>query len=147
MNLKTYAIAALAVLAAGGSALAMEPGLPRSESFFQRIDVDSDGKLTLTEIRPGLVKRFQRVDANADGEVTTAEIDVWLTKAIERRKGRILARLDADKSGGVSQAELDAAVELLFNTADADKDGGVSFDEARAFRAAKRGQSKEAQPN
>lgn len=148
MTAKIYALSALAALALTATAAAMEPGFPRGEKLFQRVDADHDGKLSLAEIKPGLAKRFQRVDKDKDGAVTSAEIDAWLTREIEQRKARILARMDADKDGAVSRNELDRLVETLFNDADQDHDGGVTLAEARAFRAVKRGKAvQETQPN
>ncbi len=116
-------------------ARANEPGIPRSEHLFGRLDNNSDGRLAIDEIRPGAERRFMRLDS--DGRVTTAEIDAWLAKIEERRRQRILDHMDLDKDGAVTKAELDAYLEKLFATVDSDHDGGVTLAEAQAYHAAK----------
>jgi hypothetical protein len=49
----------------------------------------------------------------------------------------MLGRMDADKNGSVTAAELDSFVQVLFNEADTDHDGGVTLAEARAFKMSK----------
>jgi hypothetical protein len=82
-------------------------------------------------------KRFLGIDVNKDNAVSTAEIDASLQAALERRRNRILAHLDADKNGSISRAELDKYIEAMVAGADTDSDGGVSFSEARIFKIAK----------
>ena len=77
------------------------------------------------------------MDEDRNGAVSSAEIDTALTRALERRRDRILAKLDADRNGAVSRAELDRYVEAMVAAADGDHDGGVSLEEARNSRVAK----------
>ena len=125
------------VAAAGGLAMAAEPYLPKAQKSFERIDTNRDGKINLAEFTPVAEKRFLRLDVNKDNAVSTAEIDASLQAALERRRNRILANLDADRNGSVSRAELDKYVEAMVSGADTDGDGGVSFSEARIFKIAK----------
>jgi len=120
-----------------GAALAQEPTLPRSPKVFAKLDSDSDGKITLAEIKPKAEKRFQRLDRDRNGEVSAAEIDAALQRVMERRRNRILKAMDTDGNGAISTAELDAFVGLLMKSADTDGDGAVTLDEARNFRVAK----------
>lgn len=113
-------------------AFAQEATLPRTERSFARLDADSDGKVTMNELKPKAVKRFLRLDDDQNGTVTTAEIDTWLKKGIERRKERMLGRLDQNKDGSVTSDEVDAYIDALFNGADGDKDGGLTLAEIRA---------------
>jgi hypothetical protein len=119
------------------AAQANEPGIPRSERLFGRLDTNADGRLAIEEVRPKAERRFMRLDTDGDGKVTTAEIDAWLTKIEERRRQRILDHMDLDKDGAVTKAELDTYLEKLFATADGDHDGGVTLAEAQAYHAAK----------
>ena len=133
VNAACVAVAAVLILmTAGHHAFANEPFLPRSERSFARLDADSDGKVTMNELKPKAVKRFLRLDDDQNGTVTTAEIDTWLKKGIERRKERMLGRLDQNKDGSVTGDEVDAYIDALFNGADGDKDGGLTLAEIRA---------------
>lgn len=137
MNAKTIVLAGLALAALTAAGIANEPNLPRGQKMFARYDADSNGKISLDEIKPKLAKRFLTIDDNADGNVTSAEIDSWLKAKIEKRKARMLGRLDIDKNGVVSRVELDRFVEAMFNDADSNDDGGVSLEEVRSFKMAK----------
>lgn len=117
--------------------MANEPGMPRGERLFNRLDTDKDGKISVQEILPKTEQRFLKIDANGDGTVSSAEIDQWLNQGIQRRKAKIMARMDADRNGDISKTELDGFIEALFKEADSDQDGGVSLIEARAFRMSK----------
>ena len=133
-----YAVLLITGVAAAGSlAMAAEPYLPKAQKSFDRIDLNKDGKINLAEFTPVAEKRFLGIDVNKDNAVSTAEIDASLQAALERRRNRILANLDADKNGSISRAELDKYVEAMVAGADTDSDGGVSFSEARIFKIAK----------
>src|SRR5262245_8172623 len=119
------------------AAYANEPGIPRSERLFGRLDANADGRLAIDEMRPKAECRFLRLDTDVDGKVTTAEIETWLKKMQDRRRDRILERMDFDKDGAVTKAELDTYLDQLFATADGDHDGGVTLAEAQAYHAAK----------
>ena len=125
------------LVAVGGLAFAAEPYLPKAQKTFDRLDLNKDGKLSLTEFTPVAEKRFMGIDVNKDEAVSAAEIEASLQAALERRRDRILANLDADRNGSISRAELDKYVEAMVTGADTDKDGGVSFSEARIFKIAK----------
>jgi Ca2+-binding EF-hand superfamily protein len=99
--------------------------------------LNRDGKISVAEFTPVAEKRFLGIDVNKDNAVSTAEIDASLQAALERRRNRILANLDADRNGSISRAELDGYIEAMVAGADADSDGGVSFSEARIFKIAK----------
>ncbi len=136
---KSYIAGGAIVVLAGlaGLATAAEPYLPRVQKAFDRIDANHDGKLTSAEFLPLAQKRFLRDDGNGDGAVSTAEIDQALKSAMERRRNRILATMDADKDGTISKTELDKFAEALVKGADTDADGGVTLAEVRGFRLAK----------
>ena len=139
MSKKTFYAVLLTtgLVAAGGLAMAAEPYLPKAQKSFDRIDLNKDGKINLAEFTPVAEKRFLGIDVNKDNAVSAAEIDASLQAALERRRNRILANLDADKNGSVSRAELDKYVEAMVAGADTDSDGGISFSEARIFKIAK----------
>jgi hypothetical protein len=119
------------------TAHANEPGIPRSERLFGRLDANADGRLAIDEMRPKAERRFLRLDTDDNGKVTTVEIETWLKKMQDRRRDRILERMDFDKDGAVNKEEVDTYLDQLFATADGDHDGGVTLAEAQAYHAAK----------
>ena len=125
------------LVAVGGLAIASEPYLPRVQKIFDRLDINKDGKISLAEFMPVAEKRFLSIDVNKDDSVSAAEIDASLQAAMERRRNRILANMDADKNGSITRAELDTYVAAMVKGADTDNDGGITFDEARIFKLAK----------
>jgi Ca2+-binding EF-hand superfamily protein len=130
-------IAAAGLAAIGGAAMASEPYLPKAQKTFDRLDANKDGKISLAEFMPVAERGFLKIDENRDNAVSTAEIDASLQVALERRRKNILAKMDADKNGVITRAELDKYVEAMLAGADSDKDGAVSFEETRVFKIAK----------
>ena len=133
----------IAAIAFAGSALfatqalAFEPSFPRNPKIFAKLDVDSNGSITIEELKPRAEKRMLRLDTDKNNEVTTVEIDVYLQKRLEQQRNHMLVAMDADKNGAITVAELDKFIEAMFSDADANKDGGVNFQEARDYRIAK----------
>lgn len=142
--LKSVIGLALAAAVAGTftvAASAREPGIPKSERLFQRLDKNKDGSLAADELRSPSERRFMSLDKDKDGTVTAAEIDAWLLALAERRRQRILEQMDGDGDGAISRAEVAAFVDALFALADADGNGGVTMEEVRAYHATKRRQN------
>lgn len=138
MNKFTLAISLVTALCAVPSAaLAIEPYLPKSTKVFAKLDADSNGKITLSEIQSKAEKRFLKLDGDGNGAVSKEEIDKFLRKAVETRRDRILKSMDADSDNSISKAELDGFVTKMLADADVDGDGGVSIDEAKKYRVAK----------
>ena len=134
-------VAMVLPLAAGvlaSAAGAREPGIPRGEKTFARLDKDKNGKIELNELQPAASRRFMRLDHNSDDKVTRGEVEDWLRATMERRLERIMTRMDADKDSAISRSELDDYVSGQFSAADANADGGVTHDEAKAYHVAKR---------
>mgnify|MGYP001052760233 CR=1 FL=1 len=100
--LTAAAIALAATLSV--SALAQEPGAvpgPRGDGprgMMQRMDADSDGKITLEEFKAPQEGRFAMLDANGDGVIDQDEFSA-------RRMARFAAR-DADGNGVLEGEEL-----------------------------------------
>ena len=128
----------LAVTMAATAAMAREPGIPRGDKTFARVDRNDNGKIELRELQPAAVRRFMRIDHNGDDKVSRGEVEDWLRAKLERRLDRIMTRMDADKDDAITRAELDSYVAGQFNAADANTDGGVTQDEAKAYHIAKR---------
>jgi Ca2+-binding EF-hand superfamily protein len=127
----------LLVLVTGSSAgLAAEPFLPRQERSFNRVDANKDQKIDLNELKTIAARRFARFDTNGDKSVSSAEVDKLLQDAILRRRERMMAFMDRNADGIVTQSELDNLVEAMFNSADLDRNGGVTLVEAQGFKRA-----------
>jgi hypothetical protein len=134
---KILAIGAIAALTAT-TVQAREPGMPRGERTFERLDKNNSGALERDELGAKSERRFMRLDADKDDKVTRAEIESWLNRLTARRVGRIMDRMDANKDQAVSRAELQDYISGLFLAADTDKSGGVTLQEARDYHVAKR---------
>ena len=103
MNSHILALAVImpitAVIAAN-TAFSREPGIPRGQKTFERLDKNKNGKLELNELQPAAVRRFMKLDVNADRMVSRGEVEDWLRAMMERRLERIMTRMDADDDKG-----------------------------------------------
>ena len=100
-------LAALALAAAGGAALAQQPP-QASHARVLRADADGDHRLSQAEFMGRRLERLTAADADRDGSVTAEE---RRAAAQARRAGRAdvrFDRLDADDDGMISRAEFDA---------------------------------------
>lgn len=120
------------LLALSTPALA-KPGHFLPESY----DLDSDGKITKSEIRTARTTEFTAIDSNSDGYASLAELQTWLTA----KQTSDFNSLDSDSSGALSQSEfvadstdqrLAAATEV-FKLADSNGDSTLSADEFKAL--------------
>ncbi len=59
--------------AAGNSVLPTDRQAGRQSSYFQLLDVDKDGSVTLTEFLAGTDRNFTRCDLDKNGRIDTAE--------------------------------------------------------------------------
>jgi Ca2+-binding EF-hand superfamily protein len=112
-----------------------------AQSLLQTLDRDKDGKLTKDELVVGVNQFFKSQDKDKAGKLSQKEISDRLTAIIptppggywgSRKPGYelgelfapgVVRRADADKDGKVTQAELVAAAEALFQEYDRDKKG------------------------
>jgi Ca2+-binding EF-hand superfamily protein len=117
-----------------GEAAAVEPYLPRSQSIFKRIDANSDGKIMQPELKTLVMRRFKRLDDNGDSNVSGDELQKMMLKAVERRRARILALMDTDANGTITESELDKVLDSMFNAADSDRDGALTIAETQSFK-------------
>lgn len=138
---------------------------------FAKMDVNSDGQLSDADREAKRRARFDQTDANGDGQLSYAEVAAAheARKAMrgerrgeagERRAGRgedrmrggkrggkkggkMMAGMDTDNSGTVSQAEFTTAALARFDRADANKDGTLTSEERQAQRGDRRGGKRE----
>jgi hypothetical protein len=57
----------------GNSVLPTDRQVQRQSAYFQRLDADKDGSVTLTEFMAQGERNFARCDVNKDGRTDTAE--------------------------------------------------------------------------
>ncbi|MFN3302358.1 MAG: hypothetical protein ACK44A_01420 [Roseateles sp.] len=116
-----------------------------STTFMAEQDLNGDGKVTQAEFTLGRQVEFVRIDFNADGQLSEAEYvgefegrlmqRVGKTADPDKRKEELQRQmrqakvrfgvLDADKSGGISLEEFQAAGQRMFKLHDRNADGSV----------------------
>lgn len=121
---KTLSLSVLSALV-GVSVAAAQPG---HEGHFAKLDTDGDGVVSTAELEAGALARFTKADANGDGKVTRDELSAAraahhkerFDKRDQNGNGQLersevarmpdawFARLDTDKNGALSPAELAA---------------------------------------
>ena len=67
--------------AAGNSVLPTDRQVQRQSSYFQLLDADKDGVVTLSEFMAQALRNFERCDLNKDGRIDAAEC----RQALQRR--------------------------------------------------------------
>lgn len=130
----------------------------RHAAMIERLDTDKDGKVTLAEFKANAATAFKAFDANGDGQVTKDEIKARHAAFKDARKairaaadsdkdkaretlraggpymlpgaGKMFDRADADKNGTLSEAEVMAAAERIFERRDTNKDGAIDVADA-----------------
>lgn len=100
-------LAALALAAAGGAAVAQQPQ-DRPAPRVQRADSDGDGRISQTEFVGRRVDRLTAADADRDGSVTREEMQAAGRARMAQRADARFTRLDANGDGSISRAEFDA---------------------------------------
>jgi Ca2+-binding EF-hand superfamily protein len=104
---------------AGGQGLPGRPGVGKGDprEFFNRLDANKDGKLSLDELPPFLKDNFARLDANNDGGVSQEEF---------AQAGRFGRPPGAPAAGNAADR---GQLEALFDRTDANSDGRLTKDE------------------
>ena len=111
---------------------------------FKAFDKDGDGKVTRAEVQAGRAERVKGIDADGDGllsadEMIAADLAQETARIEARVKGRIAVQ-DADGDGKLSAAEMmvPPGPARLFDRIDADRDGTVTEAELAQAREAMR---------
>ena len=109
----------------------------RPGAWFEQADANGDDLLTLEEFKNARAQSFPKRDRNSDGFIDESDMPKM---ASERPKARaaanfIMAELDSDGDGKISQSEFVAGAEPLFERADTNGDGVVDLKERDALRA------------
>jgi Ca2+-binding EF-hand superfamily protein len=106
--------------------------------MFDTLDADKDGKVTVAEIEADRAAKVKAADANGDGLMSADELAAMqiaeMTERAKTRAAEMVTRLDADKDGLLSGAELATRHDpaKMFERFDTDEDGAISREEATA---------------
>jgi Ca2+-binding EF-hand superfamily protein len=125
------AVVILAAMPAAAQMLGRDPS-----AMLDKADADHDGRISRAEFVAARAADLARLDRNGDGVISRADFGRILKfrpKAATRIDAMIAA-LDGDHDGKVTQAEIAAAPTLLFDRADADHDGFVDKTERTQLR-------------
>lgn len=138
-------------LAALGIALALTPMIAEAKgghgprASFEELDANGDGALTQVEMQAYGKARIAAADTDGDGDISWAELEAHIASKgqgrMERRIDRMMDRMDADKDGVISAAEIETAsadrsarrANRGFERADADGNGSISKAEFEAM--------------
>jgi len=124
----------------GASKLGFGPGAHRDGQHgpsFEKLDTNSDGKITKDEFVSDVKSHFLEADANKDGKVTKDELKQAADKKREEFKARLDDKLkESDKNGDGkwSKDELPPPVAHRFDKLDTNHDGFLSQDELKAAK-------------
>jgi hypothetical protein len=151
MKIALTTLTLAAVVAAGLSTASFAQqgghgGADRQPPFnFSEMDANSDGKVTKEEIAAHRTAMIAAIDANGDGNITADELMAMREQQAEQRAtdraAKMIERLDADKDGKLSVAEMTAGADhggrgdKMFDRVDTDKDGAISQEEADVAKA------------
>lgn len=100
-------------------------GEQRAERLFERFDVNKDGVITQAEIEEVRAQDFAAADTDGNGEISLEEFKAAFMERSNDRMVRAFQFLDSDGDGTVTQAEVDAVANRMFNRLDRDGNGVV----------------------
>jgi len=112
-------VSALAIVTAVAGLAVAHPGMPRGQ-FFERMDTNKDGKVTVAEAEALGKAKFTELDTNKDSVLSTDEL-----KGPNPR----FRRADANSDGKVTLAEATAKGQEMFARLDKNKDKVLTRDE------------------
>ena len=101
------------------------------------LDADNDGSVSASEFEAGAQRRFQRMDGNGDGVVDADELAALKARMADRpgaaNRPDMMAEMDGDKDGKITQAEALAVSKARFAKLDTNGDGALSDVEQAAM--------------
>ncbi|NJR72208.1 MAG: hypothetical protein HC782_03925 [Gammaproteobacteria bacterium] len=136
-NIKSsvFTISLIALSTVFVSATYAAPSSGEMKAKLEKIDVNSDGKVSRDEAAKykGVAKHFDNVDANNDGYLTKDEMKAQRAKSIQAK----FRAIDGNQDGRISRAEADAKTPKIaqhFDKLDTNKDGYIDKNEMAEAR-------------
>jgi len=137
-------LTALSLYVSAQSGAPVAPGGTRPDRFqhmLQKMDTNSDGRISLDEYLAAAGARFKTIDSRNKGSVDAADIasSPEAIKRIDHRANALVKRVDTAGNGYITQDEFVAAAQKRFARLDDNGDGKLTPDElaGRWARAAK----------
>lgn len=125
----------MAVIVAGFT-LSMVPASAQDrgeQPDFATLDANSDGTITLEELRNRAANRFAEADSNGDGALSAEELTAQMSARAADGAARMIERMDGNEDGLLQLSEIPQRdgdrAERMFERADADGDGEISEEE------------------
>lgn len=135
-------VGVLAALALSSMAMAQDAP-PRMD--FAAMDANSDGNITKAEAEAYRTAEITGIDANKDGKISAEELAAFQKAKMQQNldtrakdmAAKMIERLDTDKDGALSIAEISArpGADKMFDRMDGNADGVISTEELAAAQA------------
>jgi len=116
----------------------------RSQQMIRRMDRNGDGRISREELPEQMRRFFDRVDADHDGFITLEEDRAFRATRSRRQQGQqgglppdgadFFNRLDRNRDGALDREELPPPIRAQFDRLDRNHDGTISKEEAQAFQ-------------
>lgn len=147
-NLALIALAALGLSTAAAAEISADRKAERMQQRFERLDLNSDGKVTREEMTRHRADRLKSADRNDDGLVSKEEFSTAMLARMREHLERRFAKMDADGDGSLSDAEIGKTGGKRgrhFQRLDADGDGALTLEEMKAGKRHYRGADRPAE--
>jgi Ca2+-binding EF-hand superfamily protein len=115
----------------------------RHKEMFARLDADSDGKITATELQsgrpaggrgPDVQQILERADTNGDGSIDSTKNESFLSKMDAQRPQGPPPGGPPPGGGGAKESDSSTSSTTIFDKLDTNKDGKVSLAELMAAK-------------